>query len=117
MGSICDTELYMRVICCMLFFCAVTAFSRPDAKALSRLVINVLEARYPGLATVLIRGASWTNSDYGVTHIDRLVLQKNPDTIHPVAEGNTAVVSPVIIDALRIPNKNESRGVGGGNEA
>jgi lysophospholipase L1-like esterase len=42
---------------------------------------DALEASYPGLATVLNSGASGKNSNYGIEHFDRLVIQKKPDTM------------------------------------
>lgn len=42
---------------------------------------DALEAEYPGLATVLNSGAAGKNSNYGIEHFDRLVVQKKPDTL------------------------------------
>ncbi len=42
---------------------------------------DALEANYPSLANVLNSGASGKNSNYGIEHFDRLVIQKKPDTL------------------------------------
>ncbi|MDF7797945.1 SGNH/GDSL hydrolase family protein [Pontiellaceae bacterium B1224] len=55
--------------------------SLTDNGAWVDMLAEVLTTNYPGLATVLNSGASGKNSDYGVAHFNRLVIDKKPDTL------------------------------------
>lgn len=55
--------------------------SLTDKGAWVGMLTDALTTNYPGLATVLNSGASGKNSDHGVAHLNRLVIDKKPDTL------------------------------------
>jgi lysophospholipase L1-like esterase len=55
--------------------------SLTDKGAWVGMLSDVLATNYPGLVTVLNSGASGKNSDFGVANLNRLVIDKKPDTL------------------------------------